>query len=395
MGQDDQAEFHSLPAIKSGLRAAARAAEFGFNLNNLNQQRIMTCAAATFPGVTAFDCRVFALADYRRAWRGVVVGLGAVTAAGVMAVAVTMIAAWIIGVCFAAHPNLKARTPFALETAALAKPHGGLAGAANLSGLAGIFSDAADAPDSAFGAEQISTAALTAAPISSPQLPLKRPSERANDVPLPQPRPLDGPRMQAQHDIFVPRTERGLPQVADATSPSAAPASFNLFEKRLISQPPRNNSIALPDPDSRTALYDIEAHTVYLPNGERLEAHSGLGPRLDDPRSVNQKDRGPTPPNVYDLVLREEPFHGVRAIRLNPVDDDKMFGRDGILAHTYMLGPTGQSFGCVSFKNYPEFLKAFLKGEIDRLVVVPHLEARTSDERGRRGDADRYAFNNR
>jgi hypothetical protein len=52
-----------------------------------------------------------------------------------------------------------------------------------------------------------------------------------------------------------------------------------------------------------------------------------------------------------------------------------MFGRDGILAHTYMLGPSGQSFGCVSFRNYPEFLNAFLRGEIDRLVVVPHLQA--------------------
>jgi hypothetical protein len=193
--------------------------------------------------------------------------------------------------------------------------------------------------------------------------------------------------MQAQHDIFVPGVERGLPQVADAAPPSAASAPFNLFQKPLIAPSARNTSIALPDPDSRTALYDIEAHTVYLPNGEKLEAHSGLGPRLDDPRSVNQKDRGPTPPNVYDLVLREEPFHGVRAIRLNPVDDGKMFGRDGILAHTYMLGPTGQSFGCVSFKNYAAFLKAFLKGEIDRLVVVPHLETRTSDGRARRGDA--------
>jgi len=27
---------------------------------------------------------------------------------------------------------------------------------------------------------------------------------------------------------------------------------------------------------------------------------------------------------VYDLTLREEPFHGVRAIRLNPVDESKM-----------------------------------------------------------------------
>jgi hypothetical protein len=104
-----------------------------------------------------------------------------------------------------------------------------------------------------------------------------------------------------------------------------------------------------------------------------LEAHSGLGGFMDDARHVHVKDRGPTPPNVYDLTLRERTFHGVRAIRLNPVDGDKMFGRDGMLAHTYMLGPSGQSNGCVSFSDYPVFLNAFLKGEINRLVVVERL----------------------
>jgi len=85
------------------------------------------------------------------------------------------------------------------------------------------------------------------------------------------------------------------------------------------------------------------------------------------------KRQGPTPPNTYKLVMREEPFHGVRAIRLVPVGDGKMFGRDGLLAHSYMLGPNGQSNGCVSFSDYPAFLDAYLKGEVDRLVVVQHL----------------------
>jgi hypothetical protein len=38
-----------------------------------------------------------------------------------------------------------------------------------------------------------------------------------------------------------------------------------------------------------------------------------------------------------------------------------------------MLGPNGESNGCVSFSDYPAFLNAFLSGEIDRLVVVEHL----------------------
>jgi Protein of unknown function (DUF2778) len=137
---------------------------------------------------------------------------------------------------------------------------------------------------------------------------------------------------------------------------------------------------SLPAVGSKTAIYDIVAHTVYLPDGRRLEAHSGLGSQLDDPRYISAKGRGPTPPNVYDLTLREELFHGVRAIRLNPVDDGKMFGRDGILAHTYMLGPNGQSNGCVSFSDYPAFLNAFLRGGIDRLVVVEHLQNAPASE---------------
>jgi hypothetical protein len=147
----------------------------------------------------------------------------------------------------------------------------------------------------------------------------------------------------------------------------------------------------LAGPGSRTAVYDIAAHTVYMPDGERLEAHSGLGFRRDNPRYVDRRNRGPTPPNVYELSLRERRFHGVRAIRLTPLDEDKMFGRDGMLAHTYMLGRSGQSNGCVSFKHYRKFLRAFLKGKIERLVVVRRLKGKLA--RAVLGDKARYALN--
>ena len=129
-----------------------------------------------------------------------------------------------------------------------------------------------------------------------------------------------------------------------------------------------------PDDDTRTAIYDIAAHSVYLPNGRKLEAHSGLGTFIDNPRHVHVKMRGSTPPNVYNLSLRKRLFHGVRAIRLTPVDESKMYGRDGMLAHSYLHGPNGQSNGCVAFRNYPEFLNAFLDGEVTRLIVVERLE---------------------
>ncbi len=124
--------------------------------------------------------------------------------------------------------------------------------------------------------------------------------------------------------------------------------------------------------DQFTAVYDISAHTVYLPNGQRLEAHSGLGSMLDDPRSVTQKMRGATPPTVYALTPREQLFHGVQALRLTPLGGN-VYGRAGLLAHTFMLGPNGDSNGCVSFRNYQAFLQAYQNGQIRRLAVVASL----------------------
>ena len=79
--------------------------------------------------------------------------------------------------------------------------------------------------------------------------------------------------------------------------------------------------------------------------------------------------RGPTPPSVYDLSVREQLFHGVKALRLTPVSGS-VYGRTGLLAHRYMLGPNGDSNGCVSFRDYNAFLQAYERGQVQRLVVV-------------------------
>jgi hypothetical protein len=125
--------------------------------------------------------------------------------------------------------------------------------------------------------------------------------------------------------------------------------------------------------DRYTAVYDISARVVYLPDGTRLEAHSGLGQALDNPRYVAERAVGPTPPHVYELTLREGSFHGVQAIRLNPVGEGGIYGRAGLLAHPFMLGPNGDSNGCVSFKDYNAFLRAYQNGQINKLAVVAKL----------------------
>ena len=111
-----------------------------------------------------------------------------------------------------------------------------------------------------------------------------------------------------------------------------------------------------------------------MPDGTKLEAHSGLGDMMDDPRHVDVKMRGATPPHVYDLTMREQLFHGVQALRLTPVGGHgEIYGRTGLLAHTYLLGPNGDSNGCVSFKNYDAFLKAYVNNKVKRLVVVARM----------------------
>jgi hypothetical protein len=130
-----------------------------------------------------------------------------------------------------------------------------------------------------------------------------------------------------------------------------------------------------PPYDRQTAVYDISARTVYLPDGTRLEAHSGLGSRLDDPRSSHLKMVGVTPPHIYELKPREALFHGVPALRLTPLGgEEKIHNRDGLLAHSYMLGPSGQSNGCVSFKDYYAFLDAYRNKGIRRLAVLARIQ---------------------
>jgi hypothetical protein len=189
--------------------------------------------------------------------------------------------------------------------------------------------------------------------------------------------------------LRAPATRSSAPRVATAESATERPGFFKgIFEKLFGKPAPTTLAYAATDDaglaetrssiggryDRYTAVYDISAHIVYMPDGTRLEAHSGLGSRLDDPRYADERMHGVTPPNVYDLELREAPFHGVRALRMIPEDETKTFGRSGLLAHTYMLGPNGDSNGCVSFKNYDAFLQAYLNQKVKRLAVVARLD---------------------
>jgi hypothetical protein len=384
----------------------------------------MSDTAASFDDATFLGGRESAIGEVRGLIRGVLgstaIGLGAIAAVGAAIGITTVGGVWLVGVALSGAPHLQARAS---------------AGPAKLA-----LVDAAAFPKSSFEAQWARTTAVMSVPVSrlaapsadrrvtragrgvpapmavshphlevkheveqllappnvdklmpwatSPQLrsgvlpATPRLIERIAPVPLPRPKPVRPKITQAP-------VEKPATQVAIVTPPQAPPV-----EKRTVSREAPAKAPVLPGPDSRTALYDITGHTVYLPNGARLEAHSGLGDRIDNPRYIRVKMRGPTPPNVYDLTLRERLFHGVRAIRLTPVDESRMFGRDGMLAHSYMLGPSGQSNGCVSFRRYDRFLRAFLNGEVDRMLVVRSLDEAPPHLAGlARAHGYRYAAN--
>ena len=129
------------------------------------------------------------------------------------------------------------------------------------------------------------------------------------------------------------------------------------------------------------AYYDISAGVVYMPNGEKLEAHSGIGKMRDNPAYVHVKMKGPTPPGTYKVTMRESLFHGVAAVRLTPVNGVAPHGRVGLLAHSYLLRNRGDSHGCVAFEEYPRFLKAFKRGEISHMVIVKSMKGLSAPKR--------------
>lgn len=204
--------------------------------------------------------------------------------------------------------------------------------------------------------------------------------------------PLAAPRQTAARTTVVPAAppeNRGFFERLFGGAPqAAAPQAASRPAREALAYAPATDAgglfgglrsaVAPANPAARydryTAVYDISAHVVYMPDGTRLEAHSGLREHLDDARYVHLRMRGATPPHLYNLTPREALFHGVEALRLNPVGGGgAIYGRAGLLAHTFMLGPNGDSNGCVSFRDYNAFLQAYKRGDVRRLAVVAHL----------------------
>ena len=192
-----------------------------------------------------------------------------------------------------------------------------------------------------------------------------------NQIPLPEARPLiETVVIEQKPSEEKPVARRSLDNKDKKQDVAYAKPDRSLFGDLFKS---KSSDAAWPGKGTKVAIYDVSNATVYLPDGTKLRAHSGIGNMRDNPRYEHVKMRGPTPAGIYRLSMREKRFYGVEAIRMTSIDGRDPKNRIGLLTHTNLLRGQKGSHGCVAFQNYQPFLKAFKRGQITMIIVVPEL----------------------
>lgn len=145
------------------------------------------------------------------------------------------------------------------------------------------------------------------------------PPARVASVPLPSARPSDfkfpQSRVKPGHSEMVERAKNAALAAMASKTPSlfdklfgrTAPGPVLAYagsDGGVMSDGTSTTPAGSSEDDKLTAIYDITARTVYMPNGTKLEAHSGLGAKMDDPRYVHVRMHGATPPHIYTLAAR-------------------------------------------------------------------------------------------
>jgi hypothetical protein len=192
-----------------------------------------------------------------------------------------------------------------------------------------------------------------------------------SQIPLPEARPL----IETVVTDKKPAEEKPVERSKRDKKDDAKDVAYAKPERSLLNDLFKNKAsdTAWPGKGTKVAIYDVSNATVYMPDGTKLRAHSGIGKMRDNPRYEHVTMKGPTPAGIYRLSMREKRFYGVEAIRMTSIDGRHPKNRTGLLTHTNLLRNQKGSHGCVAFQNYQPFLKAFKRGHITMLVVVPSL----------------------
>jgi hypothetical protein len=196
-----------------------------------------------------------------------------------------------------------------------------------------------------------------------------------SEIPLPEAKPaletvtIQKPVVEEEQPVARSKREKAKDKNKEDVALAKPERSLfgDLFKGKGVS------STGWPGRGTKVAIYDVSAATVYMPDGTKLRAHSGIGKMRDNPRYEHVKMSGPTPAGIYRLKMRERRFHGVEAIRMTSIDGRDPKNRTGLLTHTNLLRGQKGSHGCVAFQNYEPFLNAFKRGKITMMVVVPEL----------------------
>jgi hypothetical protein len=190
-------------------------------------------------------------------------------------------------------------------------------------------------------------------------------------IPLPEARPLiERAATEQKPDEDKPVARKKLDKTDDKKDVAYAKPERSLFSDLFKS---KANDTGWLGKGTKVAIYDVANATVHMPDGTKLRAHSGIGKMRDNPRYEHVKMNGPTPAGIYRLSMREKRFYGVEAIRMTSIDGRHPKNRTGLLTHTNLLRGQKGSHGCVAFQNYEPFLKAFKRGKVTMLIVVPEL----------------------
>ena len=173
------------------------------------------------------------------------------------------------------------------------------------------------------------------------------------------------------------------PFAANSGVETAETEKTSFFEKLFGKPKPVALAYAAPDDaglvgniagryDQWTAVYDISAHKVYLPDGSVLPFRPRQRARRSGVTPTNVQ--GSTPVNVYDLKPRETLLHGVEAIRLDPSGRVPRARPQRLFGPHLHAWPQWDSFGCVlAPATTTPSSRRFKEQKIKHLAVVASL----------------------
>ena len=120
----------------------------------------------------------------------------------------------------------------------------------------------------------------------------------------------------------------------------------------------------------RIVIYDIGAPTSTCPtNSESMRIRH----LLDDVRHIHARDRALRRPTSAMWHIKE-PFHGMKTLRTNSIEEGDLLALSGFLVHGYLREPNGDTSRCVALKD-TTVLEARIRSDATRSGAAQRVSA--------------------